>query len=154
MALIGHDIVSLQDKFNAKSFADDRFIKKIMTQTELQYFHSSKTLINIPALFWSCKESVYKIKMKQGQKIAFVPGYFEIDTSKLIIKKETYSFQNISGTIKENTNVYYFKSILTNEYILSIACTDNEKLEQVEHKIGKSIHNNKSIKAKIGRAHV
>lgn len=126
----GNDIVSLISGDNIKSFNNERYIKKILSYNELMYFIQSGNKSFIPPLFWSCKESVYKILLQKGLKDSFSPVLFCVEVQKIELQLKNQSYLIEALTQHEN-HTYFCRSIIENEYIHTCACDNQQALDNV-----------------------
>lgn len=123
MTFIGNDLVALKEKCNERSYSDEQYLNKILTPAEFQLLSVNKDIFYLPQLFWSCKESAYKIAVKTGLNICFVPQYFEVTSVsiKLQNKDET---REIQGTIGFAEKKLFYQSQVHHDYIHTVALTD------------------------------
>jgi phosphopantetheinyl transferase (holo-ACP synthase) len=96
---IGNDIVSLSSDDNRHSIVNRRYLEKIFTVDELSVISNRPDQIAQAWKYWSAKESVYKVLMKQGIKPFFAPKKIEFShsdsTGHLI-----YRYANRSFTVR------------------------------------------------------
>lgn len=78
MALVGNDLVSLQDPANQRSPFREGYIQKCCTGNELDWIYEQEDLVSSFWLLWSAKESAYKIGMKINEPYHFQPKRLEV----------------------------------------------------------------------------
>ncbi len=79
MALVGNDLVSLQDPANQRSPLRTGYIEKCCTEKEQQWLLEQEDKIAAFWQLWSGKESAYKIGMKMDEPYHFQPRLLEVD---------------------------------------------------------------------------
>lgn len=57
---------------------DSRFLKKILTDTEIEQIRCSDNPDAVLWSFWACKEAAYKVLKKQTGTVAFVPRRWSV----------------------------------------------------------------------------
>jgi hypothetical protein len=119
MPTLGNDIVDLLCKDNRRSFADSRYLNKVLTISELGVVEAFQNISFLPALFWSCKESAYKTHCKQGEPEGFSPASFEVEmeTGSWVSCKLPYY---VSGLVHYGREKYFFHSFVCQDYIHTI----------------------------------
>ena len=127
---VGCDIVSLTDGGNIKSFNNERYIKKILTDKEFEYYTQSEKKFQIPPLFWSCKESAYKIMLQKGLKSSFSPKLFNVELNGTETLSENSDFRTESLTYFEN-QTFFCHSIVEKEFVFTFATTSKQELKNV-----------------------
>ena len=73
MPYVGNDIVDLREPANAGKSRDSRFLKKILTDAEIDFVQNAENPDKALWSFWSCKETAYKIIKKKCVDAAFLP---------------------------------------------------------------------------------
>jgi phosphopantetheinyl transferase len=141
MSFVGNDILSLKDNSNMLSFSNQKYIRKILTEKELHFINNIHNINHSPYLFWTCKESAYKIALKMGLDQGFVPQYFDVNP---LIFAEYGNIFRISGTVFFENNVYYFQSEISTEYISTIACTYKHGLSDIKKHIYSNVDSNQN----------
>lgn len=152
MSFIGNDILSLRDNSNLFSFSNSKYIQKILTEKELHFINNNHNINYSPYLFWTCKESAYKIALKAGLNKGFVPKYFEVNPLDFV---ESGNIFRISGTVFFENNVYYFQSEISSEHVSTIACTDKFGLSNIKKHIYTNVGSNnirKQIKIELAES--
>lgn len=129
MLFIGNDIISFEDSTNQLSFSNQRFIRKILTENELSFFEQNLNHKYLPWLFWTCKESAYKIALKKGIEKSFAPQSYEVKLSNSFKDAAT---DNITGIVEFYGNTVFFNSKIHMDYISTIACSKAEFLDSAK----------------------
>ena len=111
--MIGNDIVDLALASSGKHWTSQRFLDKVFSIEEQKTIADSDNPFNTLWLFWSMKESAYKIHVRLHGTPFFAPMKIACQ-----IHSET------EGQITINKNRYHSSSQITNEYIYTIACVD------------------------------
>ena len=62
-----------------KKSRDSRFLKKILTDTEIGFVNLSKNPDTALWSFWSCKEAAYKVVKKHDNENSFLPCRWQVD---------------------------------------------------------------------------
>ncbi|MBU0765995.1 MAG: 4'-phosphopantetheinyl transferase superfamily protein [Bacteroidetes bacterium] len=122
---IGNDICSLLNTWNVRGFLSPGYLKKAFTPAEVKYLQRTPDIISCAALFWTCKESAYKIMVKEGYTGAFVPGKFFCRPT---ASNERYTW----CTVFSESNIIYTKSRKNITFIETVACTDFDYLESIK----------------------
>lgn len=78
MPYIGNDVVDLTHPANAQKSMDLRFLKKILTDTEIEQVQNSGNPDERLWSFWACKEAAYKVIQKKTGDAAFVPRRWSV----------------------------------------------------------------------------
>ena len=97
MSFIGNDIIALNDSYNQESFSKSKYIQKILTDEELQYFNIKQSSQYLPYFFWTCKESAYKIVLKEGIDKGFVPQNFNVNSEDVILSSTNPSVATVKS---------------------------------------------------------
>jgi phosphopantetheinyl transferase (holo-ACP synthase) len=74
----GNDIVDLIRQPNGQKSKDSRFLKKILTDTEIGQVCCSGNPEVALWSFWVCKEAAYKVVRKKDNRAAFLPGRWSV----------------------------------------------------------------------------
>jgi phosphopantetheinyl transferase (holo-ACP synthase) len=126
--VIGNDIIDLKlpDK---KVWRQKRFLDKILTTNEFQYFKPDTTNDYIIELLFSCKESAYKYFVKQGRERAFNPHSFSVCE---LINRENHSKIQYSGIIEcDQGNCKFISEVNLGCYVHSLCFTSDYSLNSV-----------------------
>jgi phosphopantetheinyl transferase (holo-ACP synthase) len=135
MCFIGNDIISLTDNPNRKSFSNPEYLRKVLTCKEFLLLEQSRDVQYLPYLFWTCKESVYKIAMKAGMNKVFVPHKFEVNPENVFTVDGVI---NTSGSVTCDNDICYFQSQIFPEYIYTSACSNQINLPLIQGYVGKN----------------
>jgi phosphopantetheine--protein transferase-like protein len=75
---IGNDVVDLKEQANADKSGDSRYLKKILTDAEIEFVKNAGN--NDAALWslWACKEAAYKVIKKSFPDAAFIPRRWQV----------------------------------------------------------------------------
>lgn len=127
---IGCDIVSLINADNIKSYSNEKYINKILNQSELMYYNKSENKQVIPPLFWSCKESVYKILLQSGLKSSFSPRSVNVEINEFEALTGSHGFSVESLTSFEN-QIFFCRSVVEKDFIFTYACNERQALNNI-----------------------
>lgn len=78
MPYIGNDIVDLQDSGNKKKSVDLRYLKKTLTDEEIEIVHLSQNPDRALWSFWACKEAAHKVLKKSHHVDSFIPRRWSV----------------------------------------------------------------------------
>ncbi|MEN6421843.1 MAG: 4'-phosphopantetheinyl transferase superfamily protein [Smithella sp.] len=78
MPCVGNDVVDLKKPANTGKSQDSRFLKKILTDAEIEYVKNAENPDTALWSLWACKETAYKIIKKTSPDIAFVPRRWRV----------------------------------------------------------------------------
>ena len=115
--MIGNDIVDL--KYSASNWNRPRFLQKVFTQKEQRYISCSENKHETLWLLWSMKEAAYKIHVQQCGERFFNP-------KRLVCELRS----NNEGVVIVDKNTYFTKSILTEDYVYTIARLQAFKIKE------------------------
>lgn len=118
--MIGNDIVDLETAQRESNWKRKGFLDKIFTYEEQLLILNSKVPEIMVWNLWSRKEAAYKIYNRETK----ISGYFP---TKLVCFYESLS----SGTVSINNRLYYTQSIITTDYINTVAVTQKENLNRI-----------------------
>lgn len=82
MSGIGNDIVDWRSPGNAGKSRDYRYLKKILTDVEIEFVRKSRNSDRALWLLWSCKETAYKVIAKSDARAPFVPRCWSVRLNK------------------------------------------------------------------------
>lgn len=128
MNKLGNDIISLSSDANRKSFSNPRYLQHVFTAEEIRRIYQQPD-IPIAEYFWSCKESAYKVLVKNGLRNSFSPGLYEVSCGKMEVNV-------LSGTEMIKSQVLYgyqtvfSVSIIQSDYVHTISSTSNFHINQ------------------------
>ncbi len=115
--MIGNDIVDL--KYSASNWNRPRFLDKVFTKDEQALIFSSENEHETLWLLWSMKEAAYKIYVQQFNERFFNP-------KRLVCELRS----NNEGVVIVDKNTYFTKSILTEDYVYTIARLQAFKIKE------------------------
>jgi phosphopantetheine--protein transferase-like protein len=75
---VGNDVVDLREPANAWKSRDSRFLKKILTNAEIEFVQNAKNPEAALWSRWSCKETAYKVIKKSCLNAAFLPRQWTV----------------------------------------------------------------------------
>lgn len=108
--MIGNDIVDLKQAAKDSNWQRPRFLDKVFTTKEQQLIFSAKNQHQLVWLLWSMKEAAYKLNVQQFGKRFFNPKKMICNT-----------LSETSGIVKIGNVSYFTTSIITEDYIYTIA---------------------------------
>ncbi|SFD27512.1 4'-phosphopantetheinyl transferase family protein [Spirosoma endophyticum] len=122
--MIGNDIVDLAQAKQESNWRRAGFLDKVFTAHEQQLIHSANDPDCMVWLLWSMKESAYKLVNRQTGKRVFAP-------QKLVCHLESTGSETAVGTVFQE-RTYYTKSVITNQYVATVAFTvaDSQPIDQ------------------------
>ena len=83
MPYVGNDVVDLREPANSGKSKNSRFLKKILTDTEIEFIENTERPEAALWSFWACKEAAYKVKKKSFPDIPFIPRRWHVVFNKL-----------------------------------------------------------------------
>ena len=119
--MIGNDIVDLKLAQKESNWKRPRFLDKIFTQKEQNLIVESAQPDQLVWLFWSMKESAYKLHVQIYEKRFFAPKKLECKILKIDKGK-------VSGLVYCAGFQCFVKSVVTDDFVYSIAKKDQNKL--------------------------
>jgi phosphopantetheinyl transferase (holo-ACP synthase) len=126
--LIGNDIVDLSAAKAESNWKRKGYLEKIFTEAERFLIHVSKDANLMVWLFWTMKEAVYKAAENNTQTKTFAPS--ALSCNNLILHENS-----ACGTVDYKGKKYYCNSILTPDYIHTIAADCEKTLALISLKI-------------------
>jgi len=120
---IGNDIISFTSEENIRSFNHPGYFAKILSGKELEWAKGYNLSV-ISSLFWTVKESAYKVFCKCGNLKAFSPRNFHIQTEKMKISDLKNSVMCHVTGIKTSAYGLDFYSVseITRAYCHTLTC--------------------------------
>ncbi len=88
MPHIGNDVVDLREPANAGKSQDSRFLKKILTNAEIEFVQHAENPDAALWSHWAGKETAYKVIKKSYPDAAFLPRQWQVTFNKT---KSTHS---------------------------------------------------------------
>ena len=123
MALIGNDIISLKSPENQNSHNNERYLRKVFSEREIQYMHS-EVIPNLSYMLWTCKEAAYKISLKQGIMNGFSPRLFQVE----LVQEHACGLKLITRYLNKQ---YYTNTYICPDFVQSIASDRKDALDRV-----------------------
>ena len=119
MHCVGNDVVDLREPANIWKSRDSRFLKKILTNAEIEIVKNAERSDEALWSFWACKETAYKFIKKTFPGIAFLPRRWPVTFGKTKSKKS-------DGLVKvPDTGDVYIRLFSNPDYI---HCVGSDKL--------------------------
>ena len=86
MPCVGNDVVDLREPANEKKSKDSRFLKKILTNAEIEFVQNAENPDMALWSHWACKETAYKVIKKNIPAAAFLPRQWQVVFTKTKLK--------------------------------------------------------------------
>jgi phosphopantetheinyl transferase (holo-ACP synthase) len=118
--MIGNDVVDLALAKKESNWKRKGFLDKIFTPKEQLLISNAENQEVMVWNLWSRKEAAYKIYNRQTGFRGYIPLQLECN----------YMNPN-SGTVSCNGNTYFTKTVISNDFIHSIAVTKIDFFEQI-----------------------
>lgn len=134
--MIGNDIVDLQLAEKESDWKRPGFLEKQFTLDERQLISNSENPFQLVWLFWSMKESAYKIWVQKNNKRKFSPQSFQCKLN-----------SDDKGIVVYENHKYYTFSIIDGYYIFTQASV--EKDLNAFSLIGSPIRMEKELKKRL-----
>lgn len=119
--MIGNDIIDLALARKESNWKRKGFLDKIFTPKEQLLIYNAANPEVMVWNLWSRKEAAYKIYNRETQIRAYIPLQLEC-----ICESETL------GTVSCNGNTYFTLTVITDEFIHSIAVLKKEYLNAIK----------------------
>lgn len=120
--MIGNDIVDLALARKESNWKRKGFLDKIFTQKEQSLINNTKNQDVMVWNLWSRKEAAYKIYNRETGIRGFIPlqlvCFFESETK---------------GTVSCNGRIYYTETIVTNDFVYTIATVKTDFFSRIEN---------------------
>jgi hypothetical protein len=111
--------VDLREPANTGKSQDSRFLKKILTDVEIDFVKNAENSDEALWSFWACKETAYKVIKKTFPDVAFLPRRWPVTFDKSKSKKS-------DGLVKvPDTGDVYIRLFSNPDYI---HCVGTDKL--------------------------
>ncbi len=133
--LIGNDILSKKDISNQLSFSKKKYLDKILTADEQLLVAKKIKIEQLPFVLWTCKESAYKIDLKDGLNKGFIPNEYEVEIESLSKKK---GFFVATGNVNNGKKTFFSQTKIFPDYISTIACNSEKDLPKIQNFIGEN----------------
>lgn len=101
MPYVGNDVVDLKEPANTGKSKDSRFLKKILTDAEIEFVQNKENPDAALWSHWACKETAYKVINKSFPAAAFLPRQWQV-----IFKKSQSTHSNGEIIIPGEKRVY------------------------------------------------
>lgn len=125
MPYVGNDVVDLQEPANRDKSRDSRYLKKILTDAEIEYVKKVKTADESLWSFWACKEAAYKVIKKSIPDAAFTPRFWQVTFT---VSESEYSEGEV--TIPQRDSV--FVRLFTNpDYVHCVGSDSSAVLDKI-----------------------
>ena len=118
--MIGNDIVDLRQAAKDSNWKRPRFLDKVFTQKEQSIISSSENEDQMVWLLWSMKEASYKAYVREFKHSFFNPKRIRCQLG-----------LNNEGVVNINDKIYYLRTLITSEYVHSIASNNKEKYPDI-----------------------
>lgn len=118
--MIGNDIVDLKQAAKDSNWKRPRFLDKVFTQKEQSIISSSENKNQMVWLLWSMKEAAYKAYVREFKHRFINPKRIQCQLG-----------LNNEGVVKINQNIYYLRTLITSDYVHSIASNSKEKFPKI-----------------------
>jgi len=116
--LIGNDLIDLEIPMS-NNWNTSRYLNKLYTTAEQKYISEAQDPQLILQLFWSLKEAAYKAHQR---RLDLPRSYNPLEFSCEIISEDN---SETTGSVFIGNSVYHTISIITKQYIHSVASFDN-----------------------------
>lgn len=101
MPYVGNDVVDLREPANAGKSQDSRFLKKILTNAEIEFVQNAENQDVALWSHWACKETAFKVIKKIYTDTAFLPRQWQV-----IFNKTESKYLDGEVIIPEKGSVY------------------------------------------------
>jgi len=78
LSYVGNDVVDLKEPANAGKSKDSRFLKKILTNAEIEFVQNAGDPDAALWSHWACKETAFKVIKKSRPDAAFLPRRWQV----------------------------------------------------------------------------
>jgi phosphopantetheinyl transferase (holo-ACP synthase) len=123
--------VDLKDPVNANKHLDLRFLKKILTDAEIELVRTAQNPAIALWSFWSCKETAYKVMKKVSADITFLPRQWKVKISKTADNYEQGEVSIASRTLKGTRTAIFTRLFISGKYVHCIGSDDFCELDKV-----------------------
>ena len=125
MSCVGNDVVDLKEPANAGKSRDSRFLKKILTDAEIEFVERAENPDTALWSIWACKETAYKVIKKSFSDTAFIPKRWQVTFRKIKSK-----YQEGEVIIPETGSVF-IRLFSTSEYVHCIGTHHFKDLDEI-----------------------
>ena len=123
--MIGNDIIDLDLAASESNWQRKGFIEKIFTDAEQQMIFNHDVPEIMVWILWSMKESAYKVYNRLTARRAYIPQFFEC-------YELTVRPNSATGKVMCDDLVFYSKTVMSKEFIRTIAVVDERDLRKVK----------------------
>ena len=102
MPCVGNDVVDLREPANAGKSRESRFLKKILTDAEIEFVKNAENPDAALWSLWACKETAYKVIKKSFSDTAFIPRRWQT-----VFTKSHSEYSDGKVIIPETGSVFY-----------------------------------------------
>jgi len=128
--MIGNDIIDIKQSRRESNWQRKGFIQKIFTTQEQLLISNAQNPETMIWMLWSMKEASYKIYNRKTKLRIYIPQQF-------VCAITSQNHDCVIGKVNCHENVYYTKTILTQESINTIAVnsiSDFNNVIEIENK--------------------
>ena len=136
--MIGNDIVDLRQAAKDSNWKRPRFLDKIFTSKEQLIISTSESKEQTVWLLWSMKEAAYKAYVRETKHRFFNPK-----------RMQYQSGSNNQSTVCIDEKLYDVKSVITSDYVHSLATKAEAKHLEVHLFKIPVVSQSETVKAKI-----
>ena len=112
---VGNDLVDLLLPENQAKVQNKRWLDKIFVPSEQHIIAQAAHANTMAWLLWSCKESAYKVAIKQGM----LPNYRPLDF--VVMPNNNLLSPTIRAMVQTPVGVFYTQSAQNTHYVYSVA---------------------------------
>lgn len=123
--MIGNDIIDLDLAGRESNWQRRGFLEKIFTETEQELIFKHEVPEIMVWILWSMKESSYKVYNRLTARRAYIPQFFEC--FELDVRPNS-----AVGKIICDDLIFYTKTVVSKEFIRTIAVLDERDLRKVK----------------------
>lgn len=135
--MIGNDIIDILESRKESNWQRKGFIEKLFTVEEQLLISNANDSEIMVWMLWSMKEAAYKVYNRQTKIRAYIP-------QKLVCSIVSQNHTFITGKVICSENIYYTKTILSENHIHTIAVKILDDLKNVIEIEKKSILKDKN----------
>jgi phosphopantetheinyl transferase (holo-ACP synthase) len=121
--------VDLKEPANAGESRDSRFLKKILTDAEIEFVKNAENPGTALWSLWACKETAYKVIKKSSPDTAFTPRRWQT-----VFDTHQSGYSDGEVIIPETGSVF-IRVFSTSEYVHCIGADSNQALDKIIFKV-------------------
>jgi phosphopantetheine--protein transferase-like protein len=144
---VGNDVVDLKDAENLGKSGNSRFLKKILTDAEIEYVKNADNPEAALWSIWACKETAYKVIKKSFPDAAFVPRRWQVVFTK---SKSEYSEGEVVALGKDRVYIRLFSNT---QYVHCVGAANVKVLDKLIWRV-ESLPEEKNINPSIYLRHL